>query len=139
MRGLGPSVSGSVDWTCRHHAVQPLSWPLPAALPPAQRVKEANPGAGIGDIAKLLGAEWKALTAEQKAPYEERARADKVRQRPGHAKGSREGAGPSVSAWPPDSGRQPTPCLQLCAPLQARYEQEQAAYKASKVCLVVGG
>ncbi|KAL4426532.1 hypothetical protein ABPG77_008390 [Micractinium sp. CCAP 211/92] len=44
-----------------------------------QRVKEANPGAGIGDIAKLLGAEWKALTAEEKAPYEERARADKAR------------------------------------------------------------
>lgn len=55
--------------------------PCPPALPasgPLQRVKEANPGAGIGDIAKLLGAEWKALTAEEKAPYEERARADKV-------------------------------------------------------------
>ena len=44
-----------------------------------QRVKESLPaGSGVGDIAKALGAEWKALTAEQKAPYEERANEDKV-------------------------------------------------------------
>jgi hypothetical protein len=32
----------------------------------------------VADVAKALGAEWKALTAEEKAPYEERANEDKV-------------------------------------------------------------
>ncbi|KAI3435903.1 hypothetical protein D9Q98_001961 [Chlorella vulgaris] len=43
------------------------------------RIKEANPGFGVGDIAKALGAEWKQLTAEEKAPYEERNKVDKER------------------------------------------------------------
>jgi hypothetical protein len=32
----------------------------------------------VAEVAKALGAEWKALTAEEKAPYEERANEDKV-------------------------------------------------------------
>lgn len=53
--------------------------PCPAACVCLQRIKAANPGFGMGDIAKALGAEWKALTAEEKAPYDERAKADKAR------------------------------------------------------------
>lgn len=32
----------------------------------------------MGEVAKALGAEWKALTAEEKAPYEATANEDKV-------------------------------------------------------------
>lgn len=44
----------------------------------------------MGDVAKAMGEEWKALSAEGKAPYEERARVDKVRGRGrGGSKGQR--------------------------------------------------
>jgi hypothetical protein len=32
-------------------------------------VKAANPTAKLGEISKLIGAQWKALTAEQQAVY----------------------------------------------------------------------
>eukprot|EP00614_Pseudopedinella_elastica_P010327 CAMPEP_0172600760 /NCGR_PEP_ID=MMETSP1068-20121228/20916_1 /TAXON_ID=35684 /ORGANISM="Pseudopedinella elastica, Strain CCMP716" /LENGTH=630 /DNA_ID=CAMNT_0013401521 /DNA_START=179 /DNA_END=2071 /DNA_ORIENTATION=- len=41
--------------------------------------KAANPEATIGDIGKALGAKWKALSDEEKAPYTAKAEADKVR------------------------------------------------------------
>lgn len=44
-----------------------------------ERLKEANPDAGVSDIAKLLGAEWKNVTAEEKAKYEKMAAKDKAR------------------------------------------------------------
>jgi hypothetical protein len=46
-------------------------------------------------VAKALGAEWKAMSAEDKAPFEERARQDKVG---GGGKGTRgdEGLGGGV-------------------------------------------
>ena len=57
--------------------------PPPARSPPTpppllQRVKDANPGSSVGDVAKVLGAEWKALSAEDKERYEELAQQDKV-------------------------------------------------------------
>ncbi|KAL7754267.1 Non-histone chromosomal protein 6 [Sorochytrium milnesiophthora] len=42
-------------------------------------VKQANPGATVGTIAKVLGDMWKKLTEEEKKPYNERAAQDKVR------------------------------------------------------------
>lgn len=42
-------------------------------------MREANPDAKFGDISKLLGERWKALSSDEKAPYEEMARADKER------------------------------------------------------------
>jgi len=41
-------------------------------------VKEANPDAKVTEIAKLLGAEWKALSAEEKAPFVEKAETAKA-------------------------------------------------------------
>ena len=42
-------------------------------------VKEANPDMAFGDIAKKIGADWKALGAEEKKPFEALAAADKIR------------------------------------------------------------
>lgn len=43
------------------------------------KLREQNPSASIGDIAKQLGAAWKIMTPEQKAPYEEAAKKDRKR------------------------------------------------------------
>ena len=43
------------------------------------RVREANPDATVTELVSLLGAEWKALTEEQRQVYEEKAEADKAR------------------------------------------------------------
>lgn len=40
-----------------------------------EKVRAENPGMKMPDIASLMGARWRALTDEQKAPYIERARA----------------------------------------------------------------
>ncbi|KAH3682519.1 hypothetical protein WICPIJ_006510 [Wickerhamomyces pijperi] len=42
-------------------------------------VREENPGISFGGVGKLLGEKWKALTADEKKPYEEKAEADKKR------------------------------------------------------------
>ena len=38
-----------------------------------------NPGASIGEVGKALGAKWKAFSAEEKAPFEAKARDAKVK------------------------------------------------------------
>jgi HMG (high mobility group) box len=42
-------------------------------------VKTAHPEAEFGDISKIIGEQWKALTDEQKIPYVAKAEADKKR------------------------------------------------------------
>ncbi|GAA5809739.1 hypothetical protein MFLAVUS_003152 [Mucor flavus] len=42
-------------------------------------VKEESPDATFGQIGKLLGEKWKAMTDEQKKPYAAKAEADKKR------------------------------------------------------------
>eukprot|EP01113_Clastostelium_recurvatum_P042958 TRINITY_DN702_c0_g1_i1.p1 TRINITY_DN702_c0_g1~~TRINITY_DN702_c0_g1_i1.p1 ORF type:complete len:191 (-),score=69.86 TRINITY_DN702_c0_g1_i1:96-602(-) len=42
-------------------------------------VRKDNPGAKVGDIAKILGQQWKELTADEKHPYEDSAATDKAR------------------------------------------------------------
>jgi len=42
-------------------------------------VRAENPGITFGQVGKLLGEKWKALSAEDKAPYESKADADKRR------------------------------------------------------------
>lgn len=42
-------------------------------------VRSDNPGISFGGVGKLLGEKWKALTPEEKQPYEEKAEADKKR------------------------------------------------------------
>jgi len=44
-----------------------------------EEVKQENPEAGFGDIGKLIGAKWSAMSEEDKAPYVEQAEADKER------------------------------------------------------------
>jgi hypothetical protein len=43
------------------------------------RIKEANPDATFGDIAKLISVEYKALSSEEKEKYNKMAKADKER------------------------------------------------------------
>ncbi|KAI8390215.1 high mobility group box domain-containing protein [Blakeslea trispora] len=42
-------------------------------------VKEENPEASFGQIGKILGEKWQAMSAEEKKPYVEKAEADKKR------------------------------------------------------------
>jgi len=44
-----------------------------------EKVREDNPGIAFGAVGKELGERWKALTDEQKAPYEAKAAKDKKR------------------------------------------------------------
>jgi hypothetical protein len=43
------------------------------------KVREDNPGIKFGEVGKLLGEQWKALTEKQRSPYEAKAAADKKR------------------------------------------------------------
>ncbi|KAK0633336.1 high mobility group box domain-containing protein [Podospora aff. communis PSN243] len=42
-------------------------------------VREENPGVSFGQVGKILGERWKALTDKQRTPYEAKAAADKKR------------------------------------------------------------
>ncbi|KAK3899080.1 Non-histone chromosomal protein 6 [Staphylotrichum tortipilum] len=42
-------------------------------------VRDENPGVSFGQVGKLLGLRWKALSEKQRAPYEAKAAADKKR------------------------------------------------------------
>ncbi|AES99589.1 putative chromatin remodeling & transcriptional activation HMG family [Medicago truncatula] len=44
-----------------------------------ENIKKANPGISFTDVAKLLGENWKKMSAEEKEPYEAKARVDKKR------------------------------------------------------------
>lgn len=43
------------------------------------KLREENANATVGDLAKMLGAAWRIMTDEQKAPYEEMTRKDRER------------------------------------------------------------
>lgn len=43
------------------------------------KLKQEDPNANIAELAKQLGAAWKVMTKEQKAPYDEMAKKDKQR------------------------------------------------------------
>jgi hypothetical protein len=42
-------------------------------------VREENPGVTFGQVGKILGERWKALSEKQRAPYDAKAAADKKR------------------------------------------------------------
>lgn len=42
-------------------------------------VRAENPGISFGHVGKLLGEKWKALTPDEKVPYDTKAEADKKR------------------------------------------------------------
>ena len=44
-----------------------------------ENVREENPGVTFGQVGKILGERWKALSDKQRAPYEAKAAADKKR------------------------------------------------------------
>ncbi|KAF8408055.1 hypothetical protein HHK36_007196 [Tetracentron sinense] len=44
-----------------------------------ENVRKSNPGIAIPDVGRALGEMWKKMTAEEKEPYEARARADQKR------------------------------------------------------------
>jgi len=72
-------------------------------------VKEANPEAKVTEIAKLLGAEWKALSVEEKAPFVAKAEEAKAAYTAAMAtyKGSADFAAheETVAAWKRDEKR----------------------------------
>jgi len=43
------------------------------------KIKEKNPSASFGDLGKLIGAEWRAMSDEQKTPFLKQAEVDKER------------------------------------------------------------
>jgi len=43
------------------------------------KLKEQNPNATVGELAKQLGAAWKILTKEQRQPFEDSAQRDRER------------------------------------------------------------
>ena len=43
------------------------------------KLREENANATVGDLAKMLGAAWRIMTDDQKAPYEEMTRKDRER------------------------------------------------------------
>ncbi|KIW12515.1 non-histone chromosomal protein 6 [Exophiala spinifera] len=44
-----------------------------------ENVREENPGISFGQVGKVLGDKWKALSEKQREPYEKKAAADKKR------------------------------------------------------------
>ncbi|XP_044504433.1 FACT complex subunit SSRP1 isoform X2 [Mangifera indica] len=44
-----------------------------------ENIKKSNPGIAFTDIGRVLGDKWKKMTAEEREPYEAKARADKKR------------------------------------------------------------
>jgi hypothetical protein len=44
-----------------------------------ENVREENPGVSFGQVGKILGERWKALSEKQRAPYEAKAATDKKR------------------------------------------------------------
>ncbi|KAJ2975965.1 hypothetical protein NQ176_g5224 [Zarea fungicola] len=44
-----------------------------------ENVREENPGVSFGQVGKILGERWKALSDKQRAPYEAKAATDKKR------------------------------------------------------------
>lgn len=44
-----------------------------------ENVKKSNPGMAFTDIGRTLGDRWKKMSAEEKEPYESKARADQKR------------------------------------------------------------
>jgi len=44
-----------------------------------ENVREENPGIAFGQVGRVLGERWKALSASQREPYEAKAKADKER------------------------------------------------------------
>ncbi|KKK18868.1 hypothetical protein P175DRAFT_0508373 [Aspergillus ochraceoroseus IBT 24754] len=43
------------------------------------KVREENPGISFGQVGKMLGEKWKALSETERKPYEDKAAADKKR------------------------------------------------------------
>jgi len=44
-----------------------------------EKVREDNPGIKFGEVGKILGERWKALSEKQRVPYETKAATDKKR------------------------------------------------------------
>eukprot|EP00271_Cylindrocystis_brebissonii_P022520 TRINITY_DN86_c0_g1_i1.p1 TRINITY_DN86_c0_g1~~TRINITY_DN86_c0_g1_i1.p1 ORF type:complete len:117 (-),score=41.89 TRINITY_DN86_c0_g1_i1:809-1159(-) len=44
-----------------------------------ETIKDTHPDAKFGEVGKIMGEEWKALTDKEKKPYEKQAEADKQR------------------------------------------------------------
>ena len=44
-----------------------------------ENVREENPGITFGQVGKVLGERWKALSEKGRDPYEKKAKADKER------------------------------------------------------------
>jgi len=44
-----------------------------------ENLKKSDPGMGFTDVGRTLGERWKKMSAEEKAPYESKAKADKER------------------------------------------------------------
>eukprot|EP00878_Enallax_costatus_P023141 GHUV01024603.1.p1 GENE.GHUV01024603.1~~GHUV01024603.1.p1 ORF type:complete len:609 (+),score=227.34 GHUV01024603.1:931-2757(+) len=69
-----------------------------------ERIKTNNPGVAFGQVGKLLGEEWKTLSAEDKAPYEAQAAKDKERYAAAMAEYKAAGGGGQEASGAADEG-----------------------------------
>ncbi|KAI8885347.1 HMG box protein, partial [Backusella circina FSU 941] len=44
-----------------------------------EKIKQENPDATFGQLGKILGEKWKAMSEDDKKPYNDKAKADKER------------------------------------------------------------
>ncbi|GAA5930695.1 non-histone chromosomal protein 6 [Sporobolomyces koalae] len=58
---------------------RPLSAYMHFSQAKRAEVREENPDVSFGEIGRLLGAKWKEADAEERAPFEEKAKEDKAR------------------------------------------------------------
>jgi len=112
-------------------------------------VQKKNPSLGIADISKVLGQQWRGMSAGQKAKYEEKAAKDKVRYEKekqlgittrapqgtqagpgGDAVGPGRSRGPEISG--PPSEAPPPPAADVAAAAGAAAEAAAAAAAARR-------
>ncbi|MCL7040031.1 hypothetical protein MKW94_019447 [Papaver nudicaule] len=62
-----------------------------------ENIKKNNPGLSFTNTAKALGEQWKKMTAEEKEPYEAKAKADKIRYKDAMAEYKRDAPAAAIS------------------------------------------
>lgn len=74
-----PETKGDSKSTSVKHIIRPLSAYMHFVKENRSQISDRNPTASFGEIGRIAGEEWKALSDEQKAPFELMNKKDKER------------------------------------------------------------